>query len=300
MKRYLHIVTLLFLQIVFATSLHGQNRLNLSGTIYDEDGMLEDAEILIEHDSVIISEHSSNKGGRFFFELDFEREYLVTFTSDGYSPKKILIDTDLPEGKDPELFQMVSMKLELIKQYGQTIDSDVLGIIKFSRVTKEFAYESRYDANPFLNVQVVGIDYYMSEDKRDLLSEEEIEMLNMNFNIKEDQIASTKEDYYSGIEINRELFLGEKIDSFHFEEIPVNEGKFINDTVINRYSQRGIEITEVIINADDILKVFHRAKHNWGPVYYFRNYRPITRAHFYIQTLLDKKNRGGNYQSNIN
>jgi hypothetical protein len=277
--------------------LYAQDRLNVSGIIYDEEGMLEDAEILIERDSIMVSKHESDKKGRFSFELDFENKYIVTFSSDGYAPKKILVDTDLPEGKDPELFQLVSMKLELIKQYGQSPESDILGEVKFSRVTKEFAYISKYDNNPFLNVQVVGLDYYLSEDKQNILSEEEIALLNLNLDIKEREIEISKQDYYTDIELTRKKFLGSHIDSFTFDEIPLEDGKLVEDTVINRYSQRGIEITEVIINVGDIMKVFHRAKHSWGPVYYFRSFRPITKAHFYIETLLDKKQIHREYHS---
>ncbi len=50
------------------------------------------------------------------------------------------------------------------------------------------------------------------------------------------------------------------------------------DTAISHYERQGIDVTEVIINDTEELDVYHRVKHQWGAVFYFKNYRPVTRT----------------------
>ena len=287
MRYLLFLLYLLLFGSLTFSSAHGQNTLKVVGTIYDEDGMLKNAIIEIIKDSVIVDDYRSNHEGRFSFELDFNRTFLVNFKNTGYSSKKIKINTYLPEGKDPLTHQLISMELELIKKYGASNDRGILGEVKFSRVTKEFSYESRYDANAFLNIQVTGIDYYLSSRGRDILDEEEIELLDFDF-IEEDR-ELRKADFYDYVINERNKFLGEKKDSIEFENLPIEDNKIALDTIINQYTRHRMQVDEIVINNEKILRVYHRVRHYWGAVFYFKNYRPISGTLFYLETLFDKK-----------
>lgn len=273
---------------LFEIKLHAQDQLQIAGYIYDEDGKLENAIIEVSRDSIKLSEQHSDEDGKFFFKLDFGGEFILSFRYPGYSPKKVLINTHLPEEKDPEQHQLISLRLELIQQYGNSYDRGILGEVKFSRVTKEFAYESKYDANAFLNIQISGIDYYLSQREEELLKEGELKLLEFDLELLEEDKEDRKEDYYDYILSEREKFLGEKIDSFEFEELPVKEKKMVFDTTINSYSRYRMHVTEIIINTDKILRVYHQVKHSWGPVFYFKNYVPISKTQFHLETLFDE------------
>ena len=245
------------------------------------------AKVEVVEDSVVVDTYHTNKEGYFSFELDFEKTFIIRFTSSGYSAKEILLNTDLPEGKDPLQHQLLYMKLELIKNFGSETDRGILGVVKFSRITKEFAYESKYDANAFLNVQITGIDYYMSSREQKLFKEGELSLLDLD--IKEREIQLAKEDFYEYIVEERNEFLGDKSDSLEFKELPVEDSKYAFDTTINHYSRHRMEVVEIIINNKEILRVYHKVKHYWGAVFYFKNYVPVSRTLFQLETHYKKK-----------
>jgi hypothetical protein len=281
-----------FLLFFISIAVSAQDKLHITGKIFDEKGPLKDARVEIIWDSTLVDTYYSNKDGNFSFDLSFEREYIISFQSEGYSEKKVSINTSLPEAKNPMQHQLVSMKLELIKQTGYQQDVGVLGEIKFSRVTKEFAYESKYDKNSFLNIEVTGIDYYLSSDEQKLLADGELELLDMNIDIQEKEFETRKETFYDYIIKEREKFLGAKADSIEFDEIEQISGKAeteVFDTIINEYARHRMQVTEIIITNRQIIRVYHRVKHYWGATFYFKNYRSISGTLFYLETHINKQ-----------
>jgi hypothetical protein len=285
MKRIFTIIIRVKLLLLIFSPSHAQNSLHVVGKIFNEKGPLSHATIEIEKDSVVVGNYISNNQGKFSFNLEFDNLYVLNFKSDGYSTKKVEVNTFLPEAKDPLQHQLVSLQLELLRQYSGQIESKILGEIKFSRITKEFAYESKYDVNTFLNVQVTGIDYYLSKREKELIKEGEVELLELD--IQEEDVQKRKESFYEYIISEREEFLEEKADSINFKEIPVKDKKFALDTTINKYTHHRMKVVEVIINNEDILRVYHKVNHYWGAIFYFKNYRPISRPLFYLETPLN-------------
>jgi hypothetical protein len=90
--------------------------------------------------------------------------------------------------------------------------------------------------------------------------------------------------FYRTIVQKRNEFLGEDPENIDLHKDLPGLGELENrlpfDTAISHYERQGIDVTEVIINDTKELDVYHRVKHQWGAVFYFKNYRPVTRTIF--------------------
>src|SRR6056297_1374456 len=152
----------LFLSIQFSAV--SQNMLRIIGEVSNSHGALEEATIKIKNDSSLIEVYKTNRKGAFYFDVSYGFKYLISFSKEGYSSKSLIVNTKLPEKIPSDINQLITMKLELIEKLGETIQkSKPLGEISFNRVTKEFSYESKYSKNSFTNIEVAGVDYYLSK-----------------------------------------------------------------------------------------------------------------------------------------
>lgn len=284
--------TLLFFFIVFIQcSIHAQGRLYVTGVVADENGKLPDADIIVETDTIY--KFKSDDNGRFSLYLDFNSYYFMSFRKSGYGTKKISINTRLPEEENKMKHHLITMNLELIKQANEN-PSDVLGEVRYNRVTKEFTYESKYDKNSFLNIRVAGVDYYdnLIEDSKE---GEKEEVLVADANIitkKKNDIIQRKKRTYKRIEEKRNELLDGETTGHDFEDLEIAERgnqELVTDTVINQYSHHRMDLVEIIISSDKFVRVYHRVKHYWGAVFYFRNYRSITQTLFKLETNFEQK-----------
>ena len=94
----------------------------------------------------------------------------------------------------------------------------------------------------------------------------------------EKQKEKAKQQFIEEINSNTKKLLdkpGEKI-----EDIPVSD----KEKVVDEYERYGMEITRVIINKGEVVRVYHKVKHYWGGVFYYKNYRIISEHQFEIET----------------
>jgi len=139
------------------------------------------------------------------------------------------------------------------------------------------------------NFEVSGTDLYYSDLVEDRGSAEKgVEQEPQQADYPERKIQQ-----YEQIASKREALLDEETDTMILDaDLPPpqtipEELRF--DTTISRYSRRGMDVTEVIINNDRILRVYHLVTHYWGGIFYFKNYRSISRIQFNLETQLDRK-----------
>lgn len=284
-------VYFLLLLLVFPVLAYAQKELHVVGDIYYEDDPMFNARINIDEDSINVGSYKSNSNGKFYFNLQYQHNYTITFSKQGFMSKKIQINTDVPDFIDPGDYQVVAIKLELMKATGDMPDvASVLGIIKFNMATKEFSYHSKYNRNTLTNIQMAGLDSFDADKYRDLIPEEVMEDT-VDIDIPaisyEDELDQRKNEYYENI-INKRNQMVSKDTLMNEKELSLLEAdkEIPFDTTINNYEHHHMKVTEIIINNDKILRIYHRVKHDWGAVFYFKNYRSISKTFFMIETNL--------------
>ena len=287
--KYCVFYILLFLFIQFSAT--SQNALRVMGEVSDSYGALEETTIKIKNDSSVIETFKTNRKGAFYFDLSYGFKYLVSFSKVGYSRKNLIVNTKLPEKIPSDINQLVTMKLELIEKLNQTTQkSDPLGEISFNRVTKEFSYESKYSKNSFTNIEVAGTDYYLSK-RRELGLIADKKKKNQNqIPLNEISYKEQKLNFFEKIKEKRKKLLSDNSYKYKNENNRRNlVEKMPLDTSISSYTTFNMDVIEVIFNNKKILRVYHRVEHEWGGIFYFKNYRAISKTLFYLETELNKK-----------
>ncbi|GEM_PF-1923083 len=279
----------------------GQDSLRLVGEIFHGEKKLSDVNITVKRDSVVDKIYHSREDGQFNFKLPYDSLYTVIFSRRHFMSKSLLVNTSFPDYIKASRQQLVRIQLELIENLGQTEQSSKpLGRIVFSRTTGEFEYQSHYQRNMTTSFEVAGTDFRFA----DLLNEKEEpekagtdqeELQKQNQKVPNGEVQSVspqKRRYYHKILERRDQFLGKNPDRVDLHKKLPASGEAIKkldfDTAVSHYSRKGMDVTEVIVNKGDILRVYHRVKHYWGAVFYFRNYRPITKTLYKLETSLSK------------
>lgn len=285
---------ILFLVVLLASSgAFSQDSLRIVGEVITPGKDFRKVEITVMKDSVPVASYKVNEKGIFRFRLGYDTVYTVRFARKGFLTKLLIVDTRIPADDDPILRQLVSLKLELLEdRTGMDREAQPLGKVLYSRITQEFTYETRYQGNRMTNFEVSGTDLYYG----DLLEnrgnrEEEDEMITDHNELGERKILQ-----YQEIARKRQAFLGEKTDSLELDnDLPPPQtipDALRFDTTVSRYSRHGMDVNEVIINNKHILRVYHLVKHDWGGIFYFKNYRSISKVQFNLETLLNRREPG--------
>jgi hypothetical protein len=280
----------LLFAILSASGVYAQDSLRIFGEVITPGEDFGKVNITVTKDSTTVASYKVNENGIFRFRLGYDTVYTVRFARKGFLSKLLIVDTRIPADDDPVLQQLVSLKLELLEDHtGMDREAQPLGKVLYSRITQEFTYETRYQGNRMTNFEVSGTDLYYGDWDDDRGSgEEEQEMV-----IEYSDLGERKINQYQEIARKREAFLGEESDSVDLDsDLPPPQTipealRF--DTTISRYSRHGMDVTEVIINNKHILRVYHLVKHDWGGIFYFKNYRSISKVQFNLETHLNSR-----------
>ncbi|SRR6056297_347414 len=286
MKRSAGNLLLVLLVIPFLS--FSQDELHVIGNIYHNKAPLEEVNIKVVEDSIDLAVHKTNKKGKFFFSLSYNKNFTISFNKKDFIPKLIKVNTSIPDFIEPGN-QVVALKLELIKSGRSVMNSNsVLGVIKFSVASREFNYESRFSRNTFTNIQMSGLNYSdIVKHKRLLTEEVDEEDIDINLpelSYEEDLDLRKKEFYENIIDERKEMLEKDTLTSEkELKLIKANE-EIPFDTTVTKYEHHNMKVTEIIINNDKILRIYHKVKHSWGAVFYFKNYRSISQPFFEIET----------------
>ena len=276
-----------------ASGVYSQDSLRVVGEVITPGKDFRKVEITVMKDSVPVASYKVNENGIFRFRLGYDTVYTVRFARKGFLTKLLIVDTRIPADDDPVLQQLVSLKLELLEdRTGMDREAQPLGKVLYSRITQEFTYETRYQGNRMTNFEVSGTDlYYADFIDNQGGGEKEKEMETEQSDLGERKIMQ-----YQEIARKREAFLGEESDSLELDnDLPPPQtipDALRFDTTVSRYSRHGMDVTEVIINNKHILRVYHLVKHDWGGIFYFKNYRSISKVQFNLETLLNRRKPG--------
>jgi len=281
-----------------------QNALRIIGEVSDSYGALEQVTIKIRNKGDIIETFKTNRKGAFYCDVSYDFKYLIRFSKEGYSSKSLILNTKLPEKIPSDINQLVTMKLEMIEKLGgKTQNSEPLGEISFNRVTKEFSYESKYSKNSFTNIEVAGVDYYLSKRRELGLTAIEEKKNQEEIPLSKTSYKQQKLNFFAKIKKKRKKLLADNSYDYHNENTKRNFVKEMPpDTSIFTYTTFNMDIVEVILNNKKLLRIYHRVEHDWGEIFYFKNYRAISKTLFYLETELSKKRlkRGNSIYSAFN
>jgi len=292
MIRFSNIFRLTCLLVVFlaAPAASAQDSLRMVGEVITPGGNFNKVAISVFKDSAQVASYKVEEGGFFRFRLAYDTVYTVRFDRKGFLSKLLIVDTRIPADEDPVLQQLVSLKLELLEDLtGAEREAQPLGKVLYSRITREFTYETRYQGNRMTNFEVSGTDLFYSNLPDDRGSGEKV----AEQETEQADYTERKIQQYEQIAQKREALLDEETDTLVLDaDLPPPQtipDKLRFDTTISRYSRQGMDVTEVIVNNDKILRVYHLVKHYWGGIFYFKNYRSISRIQFNLETHLDGK-----------
>ncbi len=104
------------------------------------------AKIAIEKNGVRVKVVEQDKS-KFEFPLEYDCEYVFSFTKDGYVTKKVQVSTKVPKEKQSLEFESFKFDVEIFKQYAgvnTVIYNQPVGKVRFNDVLNEFDYDTDY------------------------------------------------------------------------------------------------------------------------------------------------------------
>ncbi len=142
MRKFLLLLTL---AAVF-TTVRAQEPFKIYGKYIVNGGSTAGANITIEKNGVRVKVVEAEKS-KFEFPLEYDCEYIFSFSKDGYVTKKIQVSTKVPKEKQSLEFESFKFDVEIFKQYdgvNTVIYNQPVGKIRFNDVLNEFDYDTDY------------------------------------------------------------------------------------------------------------------------------------------------------------
>lgn len=102
--------------------------------------------------------------------------------------------------------------------------------------------------------------------------------------IIDNQIKNTKKDYLKQIFENTDKLLNEDLSGDNYQS-KIDDMSFYR--MVDEYEGRGMHIKRIIIQRSKRINVYHKVKHNWGGVFYFKDYRSIGKHQFILESTGD-------------
>jgi len=112
------------------------------------------------------------------------------------------------------------------------------------------------------------------QKRRELNEKEKKELI-------DNQINKTKKNYLREIFENTDKLLEDGFNSENTDKKEVDTNFYRK---VDEYEGRGMHIKRIIIQQDDKINVYHKVKHNWGGVFYFKDYRSIGKYQYEIES----------------
>lgn len=147
-NKYLFIKALILnLCLIGAISkVSAQEPFKIYGKFIVQSGAVSDTKVTIEKNGVRVKV-VENGGSKFEFPLEYDCEYVFSFSKDGYITKKVQVSTKVPKEKQTLEFEPFKFDVEIFKQYpgvNTVIYNQPVGKIKFNDVLNEFDYDTDY------------------------------------------------------------------------------------------------------------------------------------------------------------
>jgi tRNA(Glu) U13 pseudouridine synthase TruD len=152
----LAILALLFLGMnnkIQAKGLHSDSAcMKVKVNVDYKNKCVKDAEVFVYKGNEIIERIFSDAFGKYIFNLKANELYTIEVEKDGYTSRRVIIDTHLPENEDiAGDFYKLEMDIDLMNEYGEAMDEDALefpiAIFSFDAKHQEFKHDRKYTAN---------------------------------------------------------------------------------------------------------------------------------------------------------
>jgi len=139
--RLIILIATFFFVLNFSSQSQNQKYFIIVGTITSENGWIDSASVQIVKNNRPAVNSQIPKHGRFRLELDYNSEYLLTFNQNGFLPKTIQINTQIPKeiGLRPKNFPHFLMAVKLSET-----DQDEASLLAGNEV-QQISYSAQYD-----------------------------------------------------------------------------------------------------------------------------------------------------------
>jgi DNA polymerase III alpha subunit (gram-positive type) len=180
----------------------------------------------------------------------------------------------LQEKAEKERQEEIKEKKERLDEIEETVEQNK------KKAKKEKQEELEKKRNVKEKVKKQAKETREKRQKRKRLSEQEKKEL------IENNIRNAKKEYL------REIF--QKDDNLGSKEGETDAGSYREKAQnldfyrkVDRYEKYGMQIKRIILKEEDKLNVYHKVKHNWGGVFFFKDYRNIGKHQFILETSKD-------------
>jgi hypothetical protein len=132
--------------ILLCMNAQAQEPFKIYGKYMVNGGSVLGAKIAIEKNGVRVKVVEQDKS-KFEFPLEYDCEYVFSFTKDGYVTKKVQVSTKVPKEKQSLEFESFKFDVEIFKQYAgvnTVIYNQPVGKVRFNDVLNEFDYDTDY------------------------------------------------------------------------------------------------------------------------------------------------------------
>ena len=140
------LLLMICLSLIFHSMVHGQDKFQVYGKMKLEKGSLDGRVELFENGSRK-SVRKVSGTGKFEFDLDLNKDYVFSFSQDGYVTKKIAITTTVPADRAEYGFAPFQFQVTLFKQYegvNFVVFNQPVGKIKYNAEVEDFDYDTDY------------------------------------------------------------------------------------------------------------------------------------------------------------
>ncbi len=143
-------IVFLFLFVFFSLSAAAQEKYQVIGKVEIENGTLDGVNITLFKNAEKVRTNLVGKKGKFVYKLDYNNDYMLEFTKEGFVAKKVSISTYVPDEvlEGDNRFPPFHFKVNLFPMY-EGIDLSVfdqpMGMITYDKELDDFDYDKAYD-----------------------------------------------------------------------------------------------------------------------------------------------------------
>ena len=152
LTRYVNsiLAPILFLFLIPSDLIGQENNLAIDGTVKDENkgGRMTGATVLLYENGVLKNRVSTEKSGKFEFNLEFDKEYTVEITRSGYVSKRLSFNTNnVPVEEQEYGFEFGGFQVALFQEIpglDVSILDQPIGKIAYDQKARQFTFDRDY------------------------------------------------------------------------------------------------------------------------------------------------------------
>lgn len=263
----------------------------IRGTVFIREGIASKVNLTVKTQESLIKVPVDNDGN-FLTYLEWNNNYLFSFSKSGYVSKSIYFSTKVPSSVDKTSIYPYEILIELFPMF-PNVDTAFfkkpIAKIHFNNLYNDFYYDADYQLSIKYKLEKTKTDYNKWLTQRASQIKPKKEEIS-----KKQEISALHYQNAIGVQKKKKIVPAPTTKKIKQPDVENNENPFHLPPLRKIYPQgktveihllKGREITRVIINRGVFQKIFYKVKHDWGGSYYFvqespTQYRSISKYNF--------------------